>query len=187
MKNTWENFYKTRGRFYLLRHPDFGKVIRKLKAYRTRKVLDLGCGSGRHLIELARNGFTVTGVDFSKEALNLAEKWAKSEKLKITTAAADIHKKLKFKDDSFDAVLAIDSLHYSNSENFEKSLKEIGRVVRLGGIVFITTPTTAGNPLVSHLIFTRDEIFNLMNDHFKVIDSFTDKRKFLCVFCAVSK
>ena len=39
-------------------------------------VIDLGCGAGRHSIELARRGYTVTGVDISKRMLQEAEKRA---------------------------------------------------------------------------------------------------------------
>ncbi|MBU0975263.1 MAG: class I SAM-dependent methyltransferase [Patescibacteria group bacterium] len=187
MKDTWENFYKSRGRFYLLPHPNFDKVVAKLKTYRLNKVLDLGCGSGRHSIELAKQSFRVTGIDFAKEAIRLARQWAKSEKLKVTLITANIHKKISLKDNSFDAAIAVDAIHYSNSEALGKSLDEMKRVTRPGGLVFVTIPTTAGNPLVSHLIFTKDEILNMMKERFKILDSFTDKRKFLCVFGIVQK
>ena len=37
-----------------------------------KTILDLGCGTGRHDIELARKGYTLTGVDMSQEMLALA-------------------------------------------------------------------------------------------------------------------
>jgi 2-polyprenyl-3-methyl-5-hydroxy-6-metoxy-1,4-benzoquinol methylase len=40
------------------------------------KILDMGCGTGRHAIELARRGFEVTGVDFSLGMLHEAERRA---------------------------------------------------------------------------------------------------------------
>ena len=39
---------------------------------RNSLILDLGCGTGRHAIELARRGYTVTGVDLSESMLNRA-------------------------------------------------------------------------------------------------------------------
>jgi len=39
---------------------------------RISRILDLGCGTGRHAIEFARRGFDVTGVDFSEAMLTRA-------------------------------------------------------------------------------------------------------------------
>jgi SAM-dependent methyltransferase len=181
MRSTWENFYKTRGRFYLTPHSAIKKVISKFKAYRIKKVLDLGCGSGRHAVTLAREGFKLTGVDYSKTALDLAKKWAKVEKLKIDFKKGNIHKEFPFKDNSFGAVLAIDALQYESTEDLKFSLGEIRRVLKPGGLLFITLPTVVNNPLVTHLVFTEEEIKELISDKFKVLESFFDEEKFLCV------
>lgn len=37
------------------------------------KILDLACGPGRHAVELTKKGFDVTGLDFDKQFLNLAQ------------------------------------------------------------------------------------------------------------------
>ena len=42
---------------------------------------DLGCGSGRHAVELARRGYQVTGVDFSNGMLTQARKAAQNAKV----------------------------------------------------------------------------------------------------------
>lgn len=47
-------------------------AIRKYAATRPRTLLDVGCGTGGHSIELARRGFTMTGVDLSDHMLGLA-------------------------------------------------------------------------------------------------------------------
>lgn len=182
MKKVWDKFFQDRGRFYLLPHKQFNKVIERFKVYRLNKLLDLGCGSGRHSIELAKNGFSVTGVDFSQSAIDLAKKWARSEKLKINFLRANFHKKLKFQDNSFDGAIAIDSIHYDSSESMTFTLKELRRIIRPKGLLFLTLPTQIGNPLVTHLIFEKDEIKSILEPSFKVLDSFSDKRHFQCIF-----
>lgn len=182
MKNTWEKFYKKRGRYYLSPHPEFNKVISKFQAHKVHNVLDLGCGSGRHTVELARAGFSATGIDFSKEALNLAKKWSEREDLSIKFLLENFHKKLDFKDASYDAVLAIDSVHYDTRDSMLLTLNEIERVLRDKGILFITLPTGIGNPSVTHLIFTKDEILEMIERRFRIIESFLDEEMFLCVF-----
>lgn len=53
-------------------------------------VLDLACGDGRNSIYLAREGFQVTGVDFSKEALKRLKMFAKEESLEVKTIVKDV-------------------------------------------------------------------------------------------------
>jgi ubiquinone/menaquinone biosynthesis C-methylase UbiE len=182
MKDTWEKFYKSRGRYYVLQHQLFDKVIQKFNRAKVHKVLDLGSGSGRHAVKLASEGFKVVGIDYSSEALSLARKWAKKEDLAITFKKQNIHKKLKFSDNSFDAIIAIDSLHYDSTESLEKTLQEMKRVLRKNGVVFLTLPTQIGNPLVTHLIFSEREIKDLVSKYFKLTASEIDTKKFLCIF-----
>ena len=40
------------------------------------RILDLGCGTGRHAVEFAKRGFDVTGVDFSEAMLSRARERA---------------------------------------------------------------------------------------------------------------
>ena len=54
-------------------------------------VLDLGCGQGRDALYLARQGFTVTGVDISQVGLDQLSAVARAEHLDITVILADIH------------------------------------------------------------------------------------------------
>ncbi len=55
-----------------------------------RRALDLACGEGRNSIFLARNGFRVTGVDISDEALAKAERRAVAEGVEIEWINADL-------------------------------------------------------------------------------------------------
>ena len=181
-KRIWEQFFQKRGRFYLLPHSSFHKIISKFKTYRISKVIDIGCGSGRHSIGLAKEGFTVNSIDFSKEALNLAKKWAKSESLDIKFKEGNIHKKLPYRSNSFDAAIAIDSIYYENSEAVNFTLDEIKRILKPEGLLFITLPTQVGNPLITHLIFSEKEIIEIISSRFTIIDKFMDKRKYSCLF-----
>ena len=51
-------------------------VERELGADRSKRILDIGCGTGRHAIELARRGYRVTGFDLSEGQLRLAREKA---------------------------------------------------------------------------------------------------------------
>jgi cyclopropane fatty-acyl-phospholipid synthase-like methyltransferase len=54
-----------------------------------QRVLDLFCGHGRHALELARLGYSVTGVDISTESIRELQKNAKREKLSIDARSGD--------------------------------------------------------------------------------------------------
>ena len=47
------------------------------------KILDIGCGTGRHSIELSQRGYSVTGIDLSESQLRHAKKKASVQSLKI--------------------------------------------------------------------------------------------------------
>ena len=49
-------------------------VERELAANRAKRILDIGCGTGRHAIELTKRGYRVTGFDLSEGQLHLAQK-----------------------------------------------------------------------------------------------------------------
>ncbi len=48
------------------------------------RILDIGCGTGRHTIELTKRGYKVTGIDLSERQLSIARKKAEKEKLEIS-------------------------------------------------------------------------------------------------------
>jgi len=50
---------------------------------KTCRILDVGCGTGRHSIELAKRGYTVTGIDLSRSQLERAKKKAAEQGLII--------------------------------------------------------------------------------------------------------
>ena len=53
------------------------------------KILDIGCGTGRHSKELAKRGYTVTGIDLSESQLNRAKELAVKDGLNINYQIQD--------------------------------------------------------------------------------------------------
>lgn len=58
--------------------------------YNINKVLDIGCGTGRHVIPLAKEGYNVTGLDCHKEILEIAKKKAREADVSPSFIRKDI-------------------------------------------------------------------------------------------------
>lgn len=92
-----------------------------------RTILDVGTGTGRAAIALARRGGIVTGVDASREMLAMARTRAADAGVSAVFAEADAHG-LAFDDRSFDAVICLRVLMHT--PDWRQSLGELCRVSR---------------------------------------------------------
>lgn len=66
------------------------KIIAREYAGRPELLLDLGCGTGKMTLELARRGYDMTGVDISPEMLNVARERAEREGLDVLWLCQDM-------------------------------------------------------------------------------------------------
>ena len=94
------------------------------------KVLDLGCGVGRHALALARSGHTVDAVDAAPRGLAVIEKAAGD--LPIKTHLAEMTD-LPLGDGSVDHVLSWNVIYHGDEEVVRRSIAEIARVLKPGG------------------------------------------------------
>ena len=92
-----------------------------------RTVLDVGTGTGRAAIALARRGARVTGVDASSEMLAVASRRAHESGVEVTFRAGDAHG-LAFPDRSFDSVICLRVLMHT--PDWRQSVAELCRVAR---------------------------------------------------------
>ena len=92
-----------------------------------RRILDVGTGTGRAAIFLAKNGAVVTGVDASNEMLAVAARRAADMRASVTFDRGDAHH-LSFADQSFDDVVCLRVLMHT--PGWRASLGELCRVAR---------------------------------------------------------
>ena len=97
--------------------------------------LDLGCGTGSCSWYLAKEGFTVYGVDGSKTAISKAKTRFRKDKLKGNFTVMD-YINLDFPDNFFDATIDIGSIQCNPIYNVPVILKEIQRVLKPNGKLF---------------------------------------------------
>lgn len=100
-----------------------------------KRVLDMGCGSGRYSIALAALGAAeIVAVDYQAKAYARAAEHAKTLALPLTFREADILE-LPFADQSFDFVFSNGVLHHTR--DWKKALSEYGRVMRRSGYLYL--------------------------------------------------
>lgn len=104
------------------------------------RLLDLGCGAGRHSVFLAREGYRVAACDFSAAGLNEARHRADEAGVEIETVLCEADH-LNFADQSFDGVLCFGVIYYLPYERFLGAAKEIHRVLKPGGKALVVTRT----------------------------------------------
>ncbi|MED1014208.1 class I SAM-dependent methyltransferase [Bacillus mycoides] len=105
------------------------------------KILELGCGHGTNLLELARV-HECTGIDISKEALQMGEKRAEKAGVSIRFIESDFYS-LPFEDSQFDCVIGLYSLQFNDWNSALKVFKEIRRVLKKDGYLIFMIRSTA--------------------------------------------
>lgn len=104
---------------------------------KTFRILDVGCGTGRHSIELAKRGYNVTGVDLSRSQLDRARKKAAEKNLSIPFLEDDA-RNLPFNHE-FDVAIMLceggfplmetDEMNYEILKNVTRSLTDSGTFI----------------------------------------------------------
>ncbi|MBG9940493.1 class I SAM-dependent methyltransferase [Brevibacillus formosus] len=104
------------------------------------KILEVGCGPGANLWYVAREGFTIYGVDGSKTAIEQAKTRLDSECPGWTgeLVVGDINR-LPFPDETFDAVIDSEALSCNTFENAALIYSEMARVTKRSGKFFSRT------------------------------------------------
>jgi len=129
-----EHFDRTRNRAW--------KEVIDFLDRREGKLLDMGCGNGRHLIDALKKGFDVVGVDASIELLGISSDKIKKETReegspKTALVRADV-KRLPLKKNSFDHVIYIAAIHHLKRGRVD-SLKEAKRVLKPRGNLLVSS------------------------------------------------
>lgn len=143
MKQWYESLFENYGKKYdnecftqgTTAECDF--LEKELDFNKSLKIIDIGCGTGRHSIELTRRGYNVTGVDLSDSQLMRAKEKARNLNLEIDFQKHDA-RKLPFSNE-FDMVIMLcegafplmetDEMNFEILKNATKALKENGKFI----------------------------------------------------------
>jgi len=119
------------------------KELSYLKKFlrKNQNILDLACGYGRFTIPLAKQGYTIQGIDISPNLIAKAKKTSKKERLNIKFQIGDM-RKLSYKNNSFNSIICMWSafIELSKEKDQIKALKEMLRILKKGGFAFLEMP-----------------------------------------------
>jgi 2-polyprenyl-3-methyl-5-hydroxy-6-metoxy-1,4-benzoquinol methylase len=100
------------------------------------RALDLGCGTGTHSIYLAQQGYSVVGVDFSSQAIEMARGKARRDGVNVDFQIGDVTR-LDSLHDPFDISLDVGCFHGLNKTERTRYAETLARLMRSGGLFLL--------------------------------------------------
>jgi len=128
-------------------------VIRLLQLDKGTQILDLGCGIGRHAIELARRGFRVVGVDRTSQYLEIARRKAAEAGVRIEFIEEDM--RAFYRPDSFDAAVNMFTSfgYFQDSGDDRRVVDNLYASLKSGGRLAMELP---GKEVLARIFQQRD-------------------------------
>jgi ubiquinone/menaquinone biosynthesis C-methylase UbiE len=105
-----------------------------LEERKTKRILDLGCGAGRHVTYLSERKFESYGSDISETGLKLTKKKLRSRKLEAEIIKCDM-KSIPYIDSYFDAAICIRTIYHQKLKEIQETISEIHRVLKKKGLL----------------------------------------------------
>jgi 2-polyprenyl-3-methyl-5-hydroxy-6-metoxy-1,4-benzoquinol methylase len=136
---------------YFSEYEDWAPIERKAMELVKGRVLDIGCGAGRHSLHLQNKGFDVLGIDSSPLAIKVC-------KLRgLTKARVMPIEELDFKPNSFDTVIMMGS-NFGLFGSFKKAkriLRKLHKITSKNGLILAATRDTYKTDNPDHLAYHR--------------------------------
>ncbi|RMG32779.1 MAG: methyltransferase domain-containing protein, partial [Methanobacteriota archaeon] len=115
------------------------RIARRHQLPLTGSLLDFGCGCGFFIQKLLKYGGKVTGVEVSEVAADMATA-SLGEIPGFQGVIIPAHYPLPLPGDHFDGIFLLETIEHFPEEELHTILKELHRLLKKGGYLFITTP-----------------------------------------------
>ena len=130
---------------YFSGYNDFQEHEKKILKHADGKILDIGCGAGRHSLFLQKKGCSVVGMDFSPLAIKVST--MRGLKNGVVSSAFS----LPFKKNSFDSVLLMGNNFGICGNNTEHFLRELHRITTKNGKIIAVSINPEDTKKLEHL------------------------------------
>lgn len=136
----WEEYFEDGTYIEWVPHESLVRFVArwlKSKNPQNTKVLDHGCGAGRHTIYLAEKGYSTYGVDISQKGLEIAQQRLASKNLEADLKQGNIYE-LPYPKNYFDAIVSFGVLDHILFKNAKVAINEVCRVLKSNGLLYLT-------------------------------------------------
>lgn len=132
------------------------KGLNHLQPKKGELILDIGCGCGEIVAQCRKLGANAVGLDYSQAAVEISRETVNDG---VIIRASATH--LPFLDETFDKVVTLDVLEHLSKEDTLKYLSEIRRVLKIGGMLLLHTPSR-WEKFREKLLWLPNLIYNLL-------------------------
>lgn len=144
--------------------------------------LDIGSGDGRNALFLARSGFNVAAIDFSRVGTEKLARYAKQHGLadNIRTICVDA-RQWDYPQNTFELVIAVTLFDHLQPPDIMPLFNKVRKSLKKGGAIFIKVhtiddpgydkkdqPASELAPMIHHY-FDHNELLRMVNDDFRVV------------------
>ena len=161
MKKSFDNDYKNNNAFFGVKPSKL--VLNILKYINKGKVLDLGMGYGKNAIFLAKNNFDVSGIDISKEGIDMCIKTCKNLNVDVDSKVEDINV-FEFKT-KYDVITAMNVLQFLKIEEIKNIILKMKDNTNINGlnVISVFTKENGFEELFGYL-FNKNELKEFYKD-----------------------
>ncbi len=139
----WERIWREQGPRWELEQPqpEVVALVTRLKAKGRRRVHDLGCGLGRHLLLLAAEGFEASGSDISPQAVATCRRRLAESRLSAEVTLCEMAD-IPEEDAPLDCIIAWHVVYHSTVKGMLRTLRGVHDKLKPGGYFFGTFAST---------------------------------------------
>ncbi len=162
---------------------EYDTFFRWLKVSPGAHILEIASGSGGPALYLAKKfRCGITGIDINEDGLKTANQAALDANIPdVKFQFVDVNQRLPFEDESFDAVMCIDSMnHFRDRLAY---LKEWQRVLRIGKRAVFTDPVVITGPVSNEELAARSNIGFFLFVPLEVTTNFIREAGFKLILC----
>ena len=143
LKTNYENWYATEEYFWGTKEADLcHELIKLVPPSKDIKVLDIGCGEGKDMVYLAKQGYDVYGFDITENGIAKTKRLAKENGVEVTSWIDDVN---SFKTDlKFDIIYSTGTIQYLDDDKIDEFFIKVKDMTNVNGInwfnVFVDKP-----------------------------------------------